>query len=76
MNKLTIFIIASFVFIGCHPPSEPNIIISKIFDRTYLGNVPPPCICEYFYYSDRYTWQNFQDSCNRYSVGDTITFKK
>ena len=75
MNKLTILLIASFVFIGCHS-SEPNIIRSKIFDRTYSGNVPPPCICEYFYYSDRYTWQNFQDSCNKYSVGDTITFKK
>jgi len=76
MNKLTILLIASFVFIGCQSPSETNIIRSKIFDRTYLGNVPPPCICEYFYYSDRYTWQNFQDSCNKYSVGDTITFKK
>lgn len=75
MKKLTTLLLTSVFIIGCKQ-NEPNIIRSKIFDRTYLGNAQLPCICEYFYFTDEYTWQNFQDSCNKYSVGDTVGVKK
>jgi hypothetical protein len=74
MNKLLTLLIASFVFIGCDIPDTTKLepFECKITSQTYKGNN----ICEYGYIVNRGQNFYFQDSCNKYSVGDTITFKK
>ncbi len=61
MNKLIILIC---LLASCH--SEPK----TIYTKDYLPK-DKPCICNYAYDNGFGTiW--FQDSCNKYNIGDTI----
>lgn len=65
MKKLTILLITFISFIGCRD-GKSHIVESK----RYLNNG----ICGY-YYNDGFGSPYTEDSCNKYSVGDTIIFK-
>jgi hypothetical protein len=69
-RKLTTLLIASMFIIGCK--NDYEIIESKYKTQEFrTAKLLNPCICEY-----HTNWRRFLDSCNKYSVGDTITFKK
>lgn len=59
-----ILVIMSIVLMGC----DNNLIISKKYDSA-------PCICTYEYILDVDQHYTFQDSCNKYNVGQVIPQK-
>jgi len=67
MKKTLTLLIASVFIIGCGVGNTNHNIISKVFKNNG--------ICGY-YYNDGFGTSYTEDSCNKYSVGDTITFKK
>lgn len=65
MKQLLILLMVCFVGVGCRHNND-NVVTSKFY--TQDGKNLPPCICLY-YYNQGFT---FHDSCNKYSVLDTI----
>lgn len=68
-----IFLLSVVFFAGCRTKdtsSEEGLIMIKSY-RTEFGNQMPNCICRYMTRQggDLIT---FEDSCAKYSVGDTI----
>lgn len=78
MNKSIIIalIIVISVILGLfyNLVQEPNevIVTSKAYTASPDFPKLPDCIC---YYNTSTSWK-FQDSCNKYSVGDIIKIKK
>ena len=73
MKKLiTLIIIASIVGSDQGQKIKP-VIVSKSY-RTYNGSPMQSCICRFFYkeYSNQIESRQFEDSCQKYNVGDTI----
>ena len=69
MKRVT-FIAIVLLIAGCHKPHYP-VIIGKyyVIPSTQL----PKGICMYKYTTGPYTYsQEFQDSCSKYNLGDTI----
>jgi len=64
-RTLTLLIATSMFFIGCG--KNNGIIMTKAF----MGRG----VCKYEYYLGA-EWVTTFDSCNKYSVGDTIKFSK
>ncbi len=54
-----------------HPRSTPLVIRSKSYIG-YYGERLPNCICAYKYSGDSFDWMEFQDSCSKYNVLDTL----
>ena len=52
--------------VGCNRNPDYHIYWKSY--NTYMGDNLPPCICR-FGYGLQY---EFQDSCNKYNIGDTI----
>lgn len=73
MRKLiTLIIITSIV--GCDNGHKIKpVVVSKSY-RTYAGSQMQSGICRFFYkeYSDQIGYSQFEDSCHKYNVGDTI----
>jgi hypothetical protein len=71
----TLLLIASVFIIGCgeKPKIKNGTIISKSY-FTQMSNDMPKGICRYAYWYGEAL--EFNDSCNKYFIGDTITFKK
>ena len=70
MNKLLLATLI-LVFSSCNYEVHPKgkVIIEKQYTLETFNNLPP-CICWYKYKDvNSYT---FQDSCNKYNIGDTI----
>jgi hypothetical protein len=74
MKRTLTLLIASVFIIGCGIPDSTKIepFECKITSIQYKGNG----VCEYGYSINRGKYSYFKDSCNKYFVGDTITFKK
>jgi hypothetical protein len=74
MKRTLTLLIASMFIIGCSIPDSTKIepFECKITSVQYKGNN----ICEYGYIVNGGQYSYFKDNCNKYSVGDTITFKK
>jgi hypothetical protein len=74
MKRILTLLIASMFIIGCSIPDSTKIepFECKITSIQYKRNG----LCEYGYSVNRGQYSYFKDSCNKYSVGDTITFKK
>lgn len=73
MKKLITLIIIAFA-IGCKQGQKTKpVIVSKSY-RTYNGSPMQSCICRFFYkeYSNQIEYSQFEDSCQKYNVGDTI----
>jgi thioredoxin-related protein len=66
----TILLIISMFFIGCNQDYEVIEHIQK-YTTSNTGTFLNPCICEF-----ETNRRKLLDSCNKYNVGDTITFKK
>lgn len=65
-------IILIFLFIGCESITKQNRIIEKSYLRRYGSDDQlPKCTCFYSYYTGGNMYY-FQDSCNKYNVGDSI----
>jgi len=76
MKKLLTLLITSFVFIGCgnensFVPTQTKSPIIKVIECKYYVNG----LCNVTI-SNGENYIYIIDSCNKYSVGDTITFKK
>jgi hypothetical protein len=68
--KKIIFIV--ILFISCkHKPTHAIIWKSHL---TFGGNKMPNGLCRYLY-DDGFKGVEFNDSCNKYNIGDTINFK-
>lgn len=67
----TIIILMSVLLIGCNQVSRYTIVDKVYVSIKEVGYTiyMPPCIC---YYRTDGDHSNFEDSCNRYRVGDTL----
>jgi len=72
MKTILTLLIASMFIIGCGLKSNLHnpVITSKEIENYQL------MICKYGYAIGDYNINFFIDSCNKYSVGDTLIFKK
>ena len=57
--------------IGCGI-SQPCTVVNRSYTTAYAPL--PPCICEYTVRSRVGWYMNFQDSCHRHKVGDTLFY--
>jgi hypothetical protein len=67
MKQTLTILLLSIIMIGCGEGNTKHQVISKIFKNNG--------ICGY-YYNDGFGTSYTEDSCNKYFVGDSITFKK
>lgn len=70
-NKTLITLLLIACLMGGCTESKYKVITDKSFTGTVGNRVLPKCICEYEVNYGRI----FQDSCSKYSVGDTIKTK-
>jgi len=62
----------ALILMGCNPPNQNAVIISKSY-LTGSDKPMPDGICRYVYRSNQWTNDiEFQDSCWKYNIGDTI----
>ena len=75
MKRTLKILITSMFIIGCGIPDATKIETPqplKVINMKYIGNG----VCSIEVTSNNISSMYFKDSCNKYSVGDTITFKK
>lgn len=78
MKKLLLtFSFAIAIGVGCTERSDApkkvwHVIISKSY-LTYYNNPLPKGICRFLYTKDG-IFEEFQDSCHFYKIGDTLKF--
>lgn len=65
-----LLIILMTITVGCsEDPTGRRIVTNKYF---HYYDTMPPCICKFYWDGGR----SFQDSCDKYNVGDTIIGKR
>jgi len=77
MNKLTLFtILLTVVLLSCNKGKRtPRIVIAKSC-LNFASNPMPNGICRFFYTTYEFgEAQEFNDSCFKYNIGDTIIGK-
>ena len=67
-----ILILITVVLFSCKGQRHQKVVVDKSY-RTFMGNKMPNCICRYYYKEyENIKAQEFEDSCYKYNIGDTI----
>jgi hypothetical protein len=71
MRTALIMLLVAALF-SCEPSKPIPLVIRSKSYIGYYGEKLPNCICAYKYSGNAFDWMEFQDSCSRYKILDTL----